>query len=62
MTANEVVKLSDMIDFDKDNLNILWKGKSKYKADLTLDKGMDVGTGGTGGMCPQSPIFSHICI
>ena len=46
MTANEIAKLSSIIDFDKDKLNILSKGESKYKADLTLDEGMDVGARG----------------
>jgi len=37
MTANKIVKLSSIIHFDKDKSNILSK---KYKADLTLEKGI----------------------
>ena len=58
MSANEIVKLSSIIDFDKDKLNISSKDESKYKADLTLGKGMDVRTEGTGGT--GLPQFSQI--
>ena len=36
MTANEIITLSSIVDFDK--LNILSKGESKYKAYLILYK------------------------
>ena len=57
MTENEIVKLSSITDFNKDKLNILSKSKLKYKADLTLNKGMDVRTGGT---CPH--FFTNLYI
>ena len=38
MTANKIVTLSSIVEFDKDKLNILSKGKWKYKAYLILDK------------------------
>ena len=55
MTANDIFKLSSIIDFDKDKLNTLSEGESKYKTDLTLEKGMDIGTGGHRGHVP--PVF-----
>ena len=69
MTANETVKLSNIIDIDKDKFNMLSKGKSKYRADPILDKGMDVQTGDTGGTYPslfhkfvyKVPLFSFQC-
>ena len=50
IAANEIVKLSSIVDFDKDKLNIL--------SDLTLDKSMDVGVRGHQGAC--TPTFSQI--
>ena len=38
MMVNEIVTLPGIIEFDKDELSILSKGESKYKADLILEK------------------------
>ena len=37
MTANEIVTLSGMIDFFKDDLNTISKRKLKNKANFVLD-------------------------